>query len=111
MSIDDIERQVSIRYDDRPVLYDYADLDELTLAYACSIHKAQGSEYPGVVIPIHTQHYVMLQRNLLYTGITRGRRLVVLVGSRRALAIAVKNRRIEKRFTRMAERLMKKSDG
>lgn len=111
LSIDEVERQVSIRYDDRQVLYDYADLDELALAYACSIHKAQGSEYPGVVIPIHTQHYVMLQRNLLYTGITRGRRLVVLVGNRRALAIAVKNRRIEKRFTRLADRLMKQPGG
>jgi len=105
VSIDDVERQVRIRYDDRQVLYEYADLDELTLAYACSIHKAQGSEYTCVVIPIHTQHYVMLQRNLLYTGITRGRRLVVLVGSRRALSIAVKNQRIEKRFTRLADRL------
>jgi exodeoxyribonuclease V alpha subunit len=86
-------------------MYDYSDLDELVLGYACSIHKSQGSEYPAVVIPIHTQHYVMLQRNLLYTAITRARKLVVLVGSRRALAIAVKNNRIEERFTGLAERL------
>ncbi len=64
----------------------YSDLNELVLAYACSIHKSQGSEYPCVVIPVQTQHYVMLQRNLLYTAITRGKRLVVLVGSKRALA-------------------------
>jgi exodeoxyribonuclease V alpha subunit len=104
-AIDEIEREVEVRYEDRVVKYDYSDLDELVLGYACSIHKSQGSEYPAVVIPLHTQHYVMLQRNLLYTAITRARRLVVLVGSRRALAIAVKNRRIEDRFTRLAERL------
>jgi len=104
-AIDEIEREVEVRYDDRVVKYDYSDLDELVLGYACSIHKSQGSEYPAVVIPLHTQHYVMLQRNLLYTAITRARELVVLVGSRRALAIAVKNRRIEERFTRLAERL------
>ena len=104
-TIEPVEREMRVRFDDRVVSYDTADLDELVLAYACSIHKAQGSEYPCVVIPLHTQHYVMLQRNLLYTAITRGRRLVVIVGSRRALAIAVKNARSDKRFTRLAERL------
>jgi exodeoxyribonuclease V alpha subunit len=103
--VDDEERTVSVRFDGRLVTYDAADLDELVLAYACSIHKAQGSEYPCVVLPLHMQHYVMLQRNLLYTGITRGRRLVVLVGTRRALAIAVKNDRVEARFTQLASRL------
>jgi exodeoxyribonuclease V alpha subunit len=103
--VDDAERTVSVRFDGRLVTYDAADLDELVLAYACSIHKAQGSEYPCVVLPLHTQHYVMLQRNLLYTGITRGRRLVVLVGTRRALAIAVKNDQVEARFTQLASRL------
>jgi exodeoxyribonuclease V alpha subunit len=103
--VDDAERTVSVRFDGRLVTYDAADLDELVLAYACSIHKAQGSEYPCVVLPLHTEHYVMLQRNLLYTAITRGRRLVVLVGTRRALAIAVKNDRIEARFTQLASRL------
>jgi exodeoxyribonuclease V alpha subunit len=102
---DAIDQKVRVRYEDRTVTYDYADLDEIVLAYACSIHKAQGSEYPCVVIPLHTQHYMMLQRNLLYTGITRGRRLVVLVGSRRALALAVKNNRLQERNTRLAERL------
>jgi exodeoxyribonuclease V alpha subunit len=99
------ERQVQVRFDDRVVTYDTADLDELVLGYACSIHKSQGSEYPVVILPLHTQHYVMLQRNLLYTGITRGRKLVVIVGSRRAMAIAVKNNRIEARHTRLTERL------
>jgi exodeoxyribonuclease V alpha subunit len=98
-------REVDVRFDDRVVRYDYADLDELVLGYACSIHKSQGSEYPAVVIPLHTQHYVMLQRNLLYTAITRARKLAVLVGSRRALAIAVKNSRLEERCTRLEERL------
>jgi exodeoxyribonuclease V alpha subunit len=87
------------------VRYDYADLDELVLGYACSIHKSQGSEFPAVVIPLHTQHYVMLQRNLLYTALTRGRRLVVLAGNRRALAIAVKTERLLVRHTRLAERI------
>ena len=81
-----------------------AELDELVLAYACSIHKSQGSEYPCVVIPLHTQHYVMLQRNLLYTALTRARRLAVLVGEKRALRVAVGNRRTRARHTRLAER-------
>src|SRR5439155_14229671 len=105
VEINDLDRELRVRFEDRIVTYDYADLDELVLSYACSIHKSQGSEYPCVVIPLHTQHYVMLRRNLLYTAITRGRRLVVLTGSRRALAIAVKNARVEPRYTRLAERL------
>ena len=104
-AIDDLERLLRVRYDDRLVTYDYADLDELVLAYACSIHKSQGSEYPAVVIPVHTQHYIMLQRNLLYTALTRGKQLVVIVGTRKAIAIAVKNNRIGARFTRLAARL------
>jgi len=108
-AVDDEDRTIAVRFDGRLVSYDAADLDELVLAYACSIHKARGSEYPCVVLPIHTQHYVMLQRNLLYTGITRGRKLVVLVGSRRALAIAVKNDRVESRFTRLASLLRRET--
>ena len=104
-ALSEVDREVRIRFEDRTVTYDFTDLDELVLAYACSIHKSQGSEYPCVVIPLHTQHYVMLQRNLLYTGITRGRKLVVLVGNRKALSLAVQNNRIEERFTRLAERL------
>ena len=99
-------QEVTVLYEGRPVVYSYADLDELVLGYACSIHKSQGSEYPAVVIPLHTQHYVLLQRNLLYTGITRGRRLVAVVGSRKAAAIAVRNNRVRERHSRLAERLM-----
>ena len=98
-------QEVVVLFDGRPVVYSYADLDELVLGYACSIHKSQGSEYPAVVIPLHTQHYVLLQRNLLYTAITRGRRLVVVVGSRKAAALAVRNNRVRERHTRLAERL------
>lgn len=71
------------------MVYDFGELDELIPAYAMSIHKSQGSEFPAVVIPVHTQHYMMLQRNLLYTGVTRGKSLVVLVGTTKAIAIAV----------------------
>jgi exodeoxyribonuclease V alpha subunit len=104
-SMDPVDRQVHIRFDDRLVAYDTAELDELVPAYACSIHKSQGSEYPCVVVPLHTQHFVMLQRNLLYTALTRGKKLVVIVGSRKALSLAVRNNRIDKRCTRLAERL------
>jgi exodeoxyribonuclease V alpha subunit len=107
-SMDAESRQVQIRFDDRVIAYDTADLDELVLAYACSIHKAQGSEYPCVVVPLHTQHFVMLQRNLLYTALTRGKRLVVVVGSRKALSLAVENNRIEERYTRLAHRLARR---
>lgn len=88
-AIDPDDQEVLIDFDGREVAYDFAELDELTLAYALSIHRSQGSEYPAVVMPLHTQHFVMLQRNLLYTGITRGKKLVVLAGSRKALEIAV----------------------
>ena len=81
--------------------YDFGELDEIVPAYAITIHKAQGSEYPAVVIPLSTQHYPMLRRNLVYTGITRGKRLVVLVGQRRALAIAVKSSRSERRWSKL----------
>jgi exodeoxyribonuclease V alpha subunit len=103
--IDTVNQEVAVSLDGRTVKYEYSDLDELVLAYACSIHKAQGSEYPCVVIPLHTQHYVLLQRNLLYTGVTRGRKMVIVVGSRKALAIAVKNARTAARFTRLCSRL------
>jgi exodeoxyribonuclease V alpha subunit len=104
-SVDTVEQELRVTFDGRAVTYEQGDLDELVLAYACSIHKSQGSEYPCVVIPLHTQHYVMLQRNLLYTALTRGKRLVVLVGSSRALSLAVQNDTIEERCTRLAERL------
>src|SRR5258708_1079543 len=86
--IDMEEGELSVDFDGRDVDYGFGELDELVLAYATTIHKSQGSEYPAVVIPLSTQHYPMLQRNLVYTGGTRGKRLVVLVGQRKALAIA-----------------------
>ncbi|MEE9202057.1 MAG: AAA family ATPase, partial [Dehalococcoidia bacterium] len=104
-NIDRQERAVEVRFEDRVVTYDWSELDELVLAYAISIHKAQGSEYPAVVVPILPQHYVMLQRNLLYTAITRARRLVVLVGTRRAIALAVRNNRVQHRYTHLSARL------
>ena len=104
-SIDEVMRTATVSYDDRLVPYTPSDLDELVLAYACSVHKAQGSEYPAVVLPVHTQHAVLLQRNLLYTGITRGRRLVVLVGTRRALGMAIRNARVQARQSLLAPRI------
>jgi exodeoxyribonuclease V alpha subunit len=102
----DTEMQVlKIAFDGRSVAYDYSDLDELVLAYARSVHKAQGSESPCVVIPLLTQHYILLQRNLLYTAITRGKRLVIVVGRKKALGMAVKNDKIQKRFTWLRNRL------
>ncbi|MFO7783154.1 MAG: ATP-binding domain-containing protein [Desulfatiglandales bacterium] len=103
--IDAENQEVVISFDGRDVPYDYTDLDEIVLAYAVSIHKSQGSEYPAVIIPILTQHYVLLQRNLVYTGVTRGRKLVVMVGMKRALAIGVKNDKTHKRYTHLRERL------
>ncbi|MDR1943246.1 MAG: ATP-binding domain-containing protein, partial [Synergistaceae bacterium] len=91
--------------DGREVTYESSEFDELVHAYAVSIHKSQGSEYPAVVMPIHTQHYVLLQRNLLYTGITRGKKLVVLVGTKKAVAIAVANDDTKRRYTYLGERL------
>jgi exodeoxyribonuclease V alpha subunit len=104
-TIDTVERELRVIFDGREVAYEYSDLDELVLAYATSVHKSQGSEYPCVVLPLHTQHYALLQRNLLYTAVTRGRKLVVLVGSKRALAIAVRNGTQQRRHTRLAARL------
>ncbi|MDQ2996416.1 MAG: AAA family ATPase [Chloroflexota bacterium] len=106
IAIDAIDQLLTVRYDhERDVAYDFGLLDELTLAYAISIHKAQGAEYACVVIPLLTQHYTLLQRNLLYTGVTRAKRLVVLLGDRRAIAIAVKNNRVAARYTGLARRL------
>ena len=88
-AVDRDEQEMTVVFDAREVSYDFGELDELNLAFAMTIHKAQGSEYAAVILPLHTQHYMMLQRNLLYTGITRGKRLVVIVGSRKALSMAV----------------------
>jgi exodeoxyribonuclease V alpha subunit len=97
--IDSVEHEVTIRFDDRLVKYDFGELDEISLAYAITIHKSQGSEFPAVVIPLATQHYMLLQRNLIYTGITRGKRLLVLIGQRKALGIAVHNDRPQRRYS------------
>jgi exodeoxyribonuclease V alpha subunit len=99
------EGVVVISFDGREVTYDVAELDEVALAYATTVHKSQGSEYPAVVIPLATQHYPMLVRNLLYTGVTRGKRLVVLIGQPRACALAVRNSRAMRRLTNLAARL------
>jgi exodeoxyribonuclease V alpha subunit len=103
--IDSEAQEVIIVFDGREVVYDYPDLDEIILAYAVSVHKSQGSEYPAVIIPILTQHYVLLQRNLIYTAVTRGRKLVVMVGTKKALAIGVKNDKTQKRYTYLRQRL------
>ncbi len=104
--IDREEQEVVVNYDGRAVPYEYTELDEIVQAYAVSVHKSQGSEYPVVVIPIVTQHYMLLQRNLLYTGITRGKKMVVLVGTKKAIAIAIKNNKPQKRYTLLKERLI-----
>ena len=100
----DVQEIIAV-FDGREVVYDYADLDEIMLAYAVSVHKSQGSEYPAVVLPVLTQHYILLQRNLIYTAVTRGRNLVVMVGTVKALAIAVRNDKTQKRFTHLRYRL------
>jgi exodeoxyribonuclease V alpha subunit len=97
VSLDREYNLVNIRFEGRVIPYEFSDLDDITLAYAITVHKSQGSEYPAVVIPVHTQHFIMLQRNLLYTAITRGKRLVCLVGTKKALAIAIKNAEQAKR--------------
>ncbi len=99
------EQEVIVAFDGRKVAYDFTDLDEVVLAYAISVHKSQGSEYPAVVIPIVTQHYMLLQRNLIYTAVTRSQKLVVMVGTKKALAIGVKNDKTQKRFTHLSHRL------
>jgi exodeoxyribonuclease V alpha subunit len=103
--VDASEGELVVRFDDRDVPYDFQELDELSPAYAVTVHKSQGSEYPCVVMPVHTQHFVMLQRNLLYTGITRGKRLVVLVGSAKAVALAVRNGEAARRCSALQRRL------
>ncbi|MCT4625709.1 ATP-dependent RecD-like DNA helicase [Halodesulfovibrio sp.] len=100
------DKKLTVRFDDeKNVIYDFNELDELVPAYAISIHKSQGSEYQAVVIPVLTQHYVLLQRNLIYTGVTRGKKLVILVGSSKALTMAIKNNKMQKRFTYLSQRL------
>jgi exodeoxyribonuclease V alpha subunit len=104
-NINRIEQELAVDFEGRSVEYDFGDLDELSLAYVLSIHKSQGSEFPCVVIPLHTQHYIMLQRNLLYTAVTRGKKLVVLLGAKKALGMAVRRIDTSQRHTTLRKRL------
>jgi exodeoxyribonuclease V alpha subunit len=103
--IDLLEQEVLVRVDERAVAYDLSELDELALAYAATVHKSQGSEYPAVIVPVHTTHYPMLQRNLLYTALTRAKKLLVVVGTKKAIAIATRNDAIRRRYSCLRERL------
>ncbi|HEV2473156.1 MAG TPA: ATP-binding domain-containing protein, partial [Chthonomonadales bacterium] len=105
-----IDQQIVVRFPDAVVRYDYSEYDELQLAYALSIHKSQGSEYPAVVLVIHSSQYMMLQRNLLYTGFTRAKKLCIVVGNKKAIGRAVHNDRASKRYTRLADRLREKEE-
>jgi len=95
--------EITISFDGRLVTYGFGELDEVVLAYATTIHKSQGSEYPAVIIPVTTQNYTMLQRNLLYTGVTRGKKLVILLGQKKAVAIAIKNAAGRRRWSKLRE--------
>jgi exodeoxyribonuclease V alpha subunit len=105
VDVDQENQTLTAAFDGRPVVYEWSEADELVHAFAVSIHKSQGSEFPAVVVPLLTQHYLMLQRNLLYTAITRARQLCVLVGTRKAVNIAVRNATVSKRWTGLAQRL------
>ena len=106
MAVNMDDRELTVRFDDRDIIYDVTELDELVHAYATTIHKAQGSEYPIVVMPVLMTHYVMLQRNLIYTGITRAKKLMVLVGTKKALGYAVRNVTVTARNTKLCKRLV-----
>ncbi len=103
--VDTEERELAVNFDGREVFYDVSELDELSLAYATTIHKAQGSEYPIVVMPFTMSHFVMLQRNLLYTGVTRAKKILVLIGEKKAVWYAIKNEVTSGRNTKLAKRL------
>ena len=101
------ERELKVDFDGRQVPYDISELDELVLAYACTIHKSQGSEYPAVIVVLDSSHSIMLQRNLIYTGITRAKKILVLAGTKKALGYAVRNVTVTRRNTLLKERLQK----
>ncbi|MBD2302851.1 ATP-dependent RecD-like DNA helicase [Nostoc sp. FACHB-190] len=105
-NIDTEEQEVTVEYGGRAVVYDYADLNEITLAFAVSIHKSQGSEYPVVILPLYMQHFMMLSRNLFYTGLTRARKLAIVVGSKKAVSLAVRTTDDQQRYTRLWQRLL-----
>jgi exodeoxyribonuclease V alpha subunit len=104
-AIDLEEQEVTLQYQERLVTYDYADLNEITLAFATTIHKSQGSEYPVVILPLYMQHYMLLSRNLLYTGLTRAKQLAILIGSKKAIGLAVRQVKDAGRYTLLQERL------
>lgn len=106
LSIDTEEQEVTVEYGGRAVVYDYADLNEITLAFSISVHKSQGGEFPVVIFPLFMQHYVMLSRNLFYTGLTRARKLAIVVGSKKAIALAVRTTDDQQRYTRLWQRLL-----
>jgi exodeoxyribonuclease V alpha subunit len=103
--IDPSSQELTIRFDNRDVTYDYADLNEVALAWSITIHKSQGSEYPVVLLPIYMTHYVMLSRNLIYTGLTRAKKLAIVIGEHKAIGMAVKQINQQQRYTRLRERL------
>ncbi|MHC5747721.1 MAG: helix-hairpin-helix domain-containing protein [Nostoc sp.] len=105
-NIDTVEQEVTVQYGERAVVYDYADLNEIALAWSISIHKSQGSEYPVIVLPIYMQHYMMLTRNLFYTGITRAKKLAIEVGAKKAISLAVRSTDDQRRYTRLQQRLL-----
>ncbi len=104
--IDTEEQEVMVRYGERTVVYDYADLNEIALAWSITIHKSQGSEYPVLILPIYMQHYMMLSRNLFYTGLTRAKKLAIVVGSKKAISLAVRSTDDQQRYTRLRSRLV-----
>jgi exodeoxyribonuclease V alpha subunit len=104
-AMDMVQQTMTVSIDGAPVVYDFLEADELVHAYAISVHKSQGAEYPCVVLPVMMQHYMMLQRNLLYTAVTRAKKLVILVGTRKALNIAIQNNKVSERHTALDWRL------
>jgi exodeoxyribonuclease V alpha subunit len=104
--IDIVEQEINVQYGERSVVYDYADLNEITLAWSVSIHKSQGSEYPVVILPFYMQHYMMLSRNLLYTGLTRAKKLAIVIGAKKAISLAVRSTDDMRRYTRLQQRLV-----
>ena len=105
ITVDPEQDEIAVLFDDRSIPYEATELDELVPAYAITVHKSQGNEYPAVILPLVTQHYMLLQRNLLYTAITRGKKLVVIVGTRKAMGIAIRNNKTQERYTLLRQRL------